>query len=132
MLVNWRDAPRAMSMRAGADRQVVSGQHSSVVRVVTEPTAVFNGEEHRHANEQWLVVIRGRVRVICDGDEVDAATGDVVFFPAHSWHAAIGVGPEGCEYLELSAPPRFDLLPGGLLPSPMEFRRPSGVHAGNR
>ncbi|HXM54158.1 MAG TPA: cupin domain-containing protein [Candidatus Dormibacteraeota bacterium] len=125
--MNWDRAPQAIAMRAGADRQVVSGQHSSVVRVVTEPSAPFDGEQHRHANEQWLVVIRGRLRVSCEDQEMDVHPGELVFFPANSWHAAIGVGPDGCEYLEVSAPPRFDLLPGAMVPSPMEFRRPSGV-----
>src|SRR5260221_568347 len=115
-------------MRAGASRRVVSGQHSSVVRVVTEPAAPFDGEQHRHVNEQWLVVIRRPLRGVCDDREVDVEAGDLVFFPANSWHAAIGVGPDGCEYLELSAPPRLDLLPGGLMPSPMEFR-PAAVTA---
>jgi mannose-6-phosphate isomerase-like protein (cupin superfamily) len=122
MLVDWRTAPRAVRMRPGADRWTVSGQHSSLVRVLTEPTAVFDGEQHRHLNEQWLVVIRGRLRIICDDMALELAAGDVAFFPANSWHAAMGVGPDGCEYLELSAPPRLDLLPGSLIPSPMEFR----------
>ena len=126
-MVNWDRAPQAIAMRAGADRQVVSGQHSSVVRVVTEPGARFDGEQHRHVNEQWLIVIRGRLRVSCGDQEMDVRPGELVFFPANSWHAAIGVGPDGCEYLEVSAPPRLDLLPGALVPSPMEFRRPSEV-----
>lgn len=126
MIVNWQRAPQAVAMRSGAERRVVSGQHSSVVRVVTEPSAVFDGEQHRHRNEQWLIVVRGRLRIVVDDREADVGAGDLAFFPANSWHAAIGVGPEGCEYLELSAPPRLDLLPGGLMPSPMEYRRAAG------
>jgi mannose-6-phosphate isomerase-like protein (cupin superfamily) len=113
-------------MRAGASRRVVTGEFSSVVRVLTEPDAIFDREEHRHPNEQWLVVVRGRLQVVCDGREHDLRAGDVVFFPAHAWHAAVGVGDEGCEYLELSAPGRLDLLPGALVPCPMEFRSHPG------
>jgi mannose-6-phosphate isomerase-like protein (cupin superfamily) len=132
MLVNWRQAPSAYSMRAGATRTVVSGQHSSLVRAVTEPTATFDGEQHRHDNEQWLVVLRGQLRVVCDDREMELEAADVAFFPANSWHAALGVGQEGCEYLELSAPPRLDLLPGALTPSPLEFRHPTGNHPAQR
>jgi quercetin dioxygenase-like cupin family protein len=97
-----------------------------VVSVETEPTAEFDGRAHRHPNEQWVVVIDGQLRMTCDGNELDLRVGDVVYVPPDSWHAAVGVGPDGARYLEFSAPPRLDLLPDSVVPSPVEFA-PSGA-----
>lgn len=121
MLIDWDRVSQAPSMRAAAVRKFVTGQHSSVVHVVTEPTARFDGRPHRHFHEQWIVVIAGRLQVTCGGTEFDLGTGDVVFVPSNVWHAAVGVGPRGATYLEFSAPPRLDLLPDGIVPSALEF-----------
>ncbi|SRR6266700_5159294 len=123
MLIDWQQAPLTHSIREDAPRRVVSGAHISVVRVVTAPTARFDRVQHRHVNEQWLVVTSGTLRVICAGEEVEVGPGDVVYFPSESPHAAVGVGAEGAEYLEFSAPPRFDLLPGSVVPTPLGYDR---------
>jgi quercetin dioxygenase-like cupin family protein len=127
MLIDWEQAPATHSMRAGASRRVVSGLHTTVVRVETAPTARFDGVPHRHLNEQWVVVVGGRLRLTCGDEEFDLRCGDVVHVPAGSWHAAVGVGAEGARYLEFSTPPRPDLLPGSLAPSPLEYASPAAA-----
>lgn len=124
MLVDWRRAPVCDGLRAGAERRVVSGARSSVVYVETSATATFDGVVHRHEHEQWVVVLEGTLVIRCDEEDVDAVAGDLVYIPPQSWHGAVAVGEAGARYLELSAPPRVDLLPGSLVASPLELRSP--------
>lgn len=108
-------------MRAGSRRKGICGAKISAVRVVTGADAEFDGKTHWHENEQILVMISGTVRLVIDGKEVEAKAGDLVFFPAGSRHAAIGVGPEGCVYYEIFSPARPDQLPGWVGPSVLRF-----------
>jgi mannose-6-phosphate isomerase-like protein (cupin superfamily) len=121
VLIDWDGLPQAQSIRIGAERKFVTGQHSSVVHVSTQPDADFDGRPHRHPHEQWIVVTAGRLQISCADNKFDLSAGDVVFVPSHVWHAAVGVGPEGATYLEFSSPPRLDLVPHGILPSALEF-----------
>jgi mannose-6-phosphate isomerase-like protein (cupin superfamily) len=121
VFINWDGIPQTQSIRAGAVRRFATGQHSSVVHVVTEPTAAFDGRPHRHPHEQWIVVTAGRLQVTCADEKFDLGVGDVVFVPSNVWHAAVGVGQEGATYLEFSSPPRLDLVPNGIVPSALEF-----------
>ncbi len=52
---------------------------------------------------------------------MEANPGDLIFFPAGSRHAAIGVGPEGAVYYEIFAPARPDQLPGWVGSSVLRF-----------
>ncbi|QNP68114.1 cupin domain-containing protein [Streptomyces roseirectus] len=121
MFLDWNSQPETHRMRAGASRHVASGQHSSVVRVVTDPGAEFDGRPHRHPHEQWVVVTAGELTLSCGEKKHTLGAGDVLFVPGGQWHAALGVGEQGAVYLEFSAPPRLDLLPGSVLPSALEF-----------
>jgi quercetin dioxygenase-like cupin family protein len=121
MLIDWADAPRAPGMRPGAERRVVTSEQATVVHVVTEPTAPFDGVAHRHDHEQWVVVTAGTLRFRCGDSETEMHAGDLVHVPPRQWHAATGVGRDGATYLEISVPPRLDLLPGSLVASPLEF-----------
>lgn len=112
MLIDWNKIPLVAGMRAGSDRKGICGDKISAVRVVTAPDAVFDRKTHWHDNEQILVMVSGLVRLVIDDKEFDAHPGDLVFFPAGSRHAAVGVGPEGAVYYELFAPARPDQLPG--------------------
>lgn len=123
MVIDWSQIPAAAGMRAGTTRRAVAAALLSAVRVTTEPDADFDGTTHRHDNEQLLVMIRGRLQLRVDDAEFWAEPGDLVFFPPGSWHAAVGVGPEGAEYYEIFAPPRLDQLPGWLGASALEFNQ---------
>ncbi|MEX1662465.1 cupin domain-containing protein [Thioclava sp. 15-R06ZXC-3] len=121
MLIDWSALPTVGGMRAGSDRQGICGDKISAVRVVTEPDAEFDGKTHWHENEQLLVMVEGMVRVTIDDREMEANPGDLIFFPAGSRHAAIGVGPEGAVYYEIFAPARPDQLPGWVGSSVLRF-----------
>lgn len=121
MLIDWEKMMPAESLRAGAVRRFATGQQISVVYVETDPQAQFDGRPHRHPHEQWVVVTAGLLRMARDGSRFELSEGAVAFFPANSWHAAVGVGPAGARYLEFSAPPRLDLLPDSLVPNALEF-----------
>lgn len=121
MLIDWNKIPLVAGMRAGSDRKGICGDKISAVRVVTAPDAVFDRKTHWHDNEQILVMVSGLVRLVIDDKEFDAHPGDLVFFPAGSRHAAVGVGPEGAVYYELFAPARPDQLPGWVGKSVLRF-----------
>lgn len=122
MKIDWSKLPEVAGMRAGSDRKGVCGNKMSAVRVTTAPGTQFDGKTHWHENEQMLVMVSGTCRLVIDGDEFDVGPGDLVFFPAGSRHAAIGVGPEGCVYYELFAPARPDQLPGWIGSSVLRFQ----------
>ena len=121
MLIDWNTIPFTPGMRAGSERQGICADKLSAVRVVTTRDAVFDGKTHWHDNEQLLVMIAGMVRLVVDGREFEAHPGDLVFFPAGSRHAAIGVGTEGAVHYEIFAPPRADQLPGWVGKSVLRF-----------
>jgi len=121
MQIDWEKIPEVAGMRAGSARKGICGDKISAVRVETASDAVFDGKTHWHDNEQILVMISGKCQLIVDDKEFDAVPGDLVFFPAGSRHAAIGVGPEGCVYYELFAPARPDQLPGWVGNSVLRF-----------
>jgi quercetin dioxygenase-like cupin family protein len=121
MLVDWDSLPEIVGMRAGSRRRGICGEKMSAVRVVTDSDAEFDGRTHWHDNEQMLIMVSGSVRLRIDDHEMEAKAGDLVFFPAGSRHAAIGVGPEGCVYYELFSPARPDQLPGWVGPSVLRF-----------
>lgn len=121
MLIDWTALPTVGGMRAGSDRQGICGDKISAVRVVTDAGAQFDGKTHWHENEQLLVMVEGMVKLTIDGREMEAHPGDLVFFPAGSRHAAIGVGPDGAVYYEIFAPARPDQLPGWVGSSVLRF-----------
>lgn len=121
MLIDWDKIPAVTGMRAGSTRKGVCAEKMSAVLVTTSPDAKFDGKTHWHDNEQMLIMISGSVTLKIDDRIVEARPGDLVFFPPGSRHAAIGVGPQGCVYYELFAPPRPDQLPGWIGTSVLRY-----------
>lgn len=121
MLINWDRLPKVQGMRAGSSRAGICAEKISAVRVETLPDADFDSKTHWHDNEQLLVMVSGMVRLRIDEKEIEAHPGDMVFFPAGSLHAAIGVGPQGAVYYEIFAPARPDQLPGWVGGSVLRF-----------
>jgi mannose-6-phosphate isomerase-like protein (cupin superfamily) len=93
----------------------------SAVRVTNAPDAVFDGKTHWHDNDQILIMLSGSITLMVDGKEVECGSGDLVFFPSGSRHAAIRIGKEGAVYYELFAPARPDQLPGWVGGSILRF-----------
>jgi quercetin dioxygenase-like cupin family protein len=112
MKIDWSKLPRIAGMRSGSSRAAICGNLISAVRVETAADCEFDGRTHWHDNEQLLVMVSGEATVRIEGVDHVVAPGDLLFFPAGSRHAAVGVGPEGCTYYEIFAPARPDQLPG--------------------
>jgi len=69
------------------------------------PPRVLAAPLHRHSGEdEYSVVLEGRLGVFQDGDEVVATPGDVVFKPRDHWHTFWNAGDEPLRILELIAP----------------------------
>ena len=63
---------------------------------------------HRHSREdEYSLVLAGRLGVFEDGDEVVASPGDLVFKPRGRWHTFWNAGDEPLRVLEL-------IVPGGI------------------
>jgi len=121
MQIDWSKLPSAPGMRAGSERKAICGEKMSAVRVTTAADAKFDGKTHSHDNEQMLIMISGSVTLTIDGEVFEARSGDLVFFPPGSKHAAVGVGRDGAVYYELFAPARTDQLPGWIGPSILQY-----------
>lgn len=121
MRIDWSQATTGPGMRQGATRTSVAAERSSVTRVTTTADAEFDGRTHRHDHEQWLVMLNGALELTDDGERYWVTAGDVVLFPRHTWHAAVGVGDAGAEYLEIFTPARYDQLHGYVAQSPLEW-----------
>jgi quercetin dioxygenase-like cupin family protein/uncharacterized damage-inducible protein DinB len=58
---------------------------------------------HQHANEQFSVVLRGRIRFTLADREVDVTAGEVIHLPSNAPHGAEAM--EETEVLDIFAPP---------------------------
>jgi quercetin dioxygenase-like cupin family protein len=121
MRVDWSSVPTTRGLRPGSERKAVAGELLSVVKVATAPDAEFDRRLHRHPHEQLLVMVGGLVTLQIEHDVFEVGAGELVLIPRGSWHGAVGVGPDGCDYYEVFAPPRVDYLPGYIGRSPLEF-----------
>ncbi|MEU8433262.1 cupin domain-containing protein [Streptomyces sp. NPDC029216] len=121
MKIDWNDHEEVKVEGVALTRRFAFGQEMSCLRVVADQPGDLNLEPHWHENEQWVVVTQGSIRFVCEGDEYQLDAGDVAFIPARQRHTATLVGDEGAVLLELSAPPRLDLVPGSILPSAMKY-----------
>ena len=75
---------------------------------------------HRHSREdEYSIVLEGRLGVFQDGEEVVATPGDIVFKPRGHWHTFWNAGDGQLRVLELIAPGGLEALfrrlaePGG-------------------
>ncbi|WP_418025413.1 cupin domain-containing protein (plasmid) [Paracoccus sp. TD-10] len=121
MKIDWNNLPPAGGMRPGSSRKGICGDLISAVMVDVAPETLFDGKTHWHEHEQLLIVIRGNALIVIDGKRIEAAEGEMVFFPSGSRHAVIGTGAEGCTYYEIFAPARPDQLAGWTGSSPLRF-----------
>ncbi len=119
MKINWADHQVLPAEGIALTRRLALGQEISCLQVVAASSGRLNMTPHRHSNEQWVVCVNGSVSFVCGDTEYQLGAGDVAFIPAGLPHTATSVGAAGATLLELSAPPRLDLVPGSLVPSSM-------------
>lgn len=121
MLIDWEKLPAEQNLRPGFMRRAIAAERISAVRVVADATTTFDGRLHHHEHEQLLVMLKGEMHLQVGEEKITAHPGDMVFFPPHVNHGAIGVGPAGAEYYEIFTPSRTDQLPGWIGPSIMQY-----------
>ena len=79
-------------------------------RLVEHPSGV-NVEPHRHANEQIVWMLKGKMEFRLDSEQRVCGPGDVVVIPGGTEHEAWF--REDTEVIDFFAPPRDDFLLGG-------------------
>jgi mannose-6-phosphate isomerase-like protein (cupin superfamily) len=97
---------------AGAlDRYLIDSADSGGLVAVVEHTVaprVLAAPVHRHSREdEYSIVIEGRLGVLQDDQEVVSTAGDVVFKPRGHWHTFWNAGDQSLRLLEI-------ITPGGL------------------
>jgi mannose-6-phosphate isomerase-like protein (cupin superfamily) len=108
---------------AGVDRYLVESRDSNGMVALVEqilPPRGLAAPLHRHSREdEYSVVLEGRLGVFQDGEEVVATPGDIVFKPRGHWHTFWNAGDGQLRILELIAPAGLEELfrrlaePGG-------------------
>src|SRR3712207_4613662 len=97
-----------------ADRFMVDGadtggrfamlQHLFAPRALAAPL-------HRHRDEdEYTLVLTGRIGAVLDGEEVVAGPGDLLFKPRGQWHTFWNAGDEPATCLELISPAGLEEL----------------------
>lgn len=90
---------------------------------------------HRHSREdEFSLVLEGRMGAVSDGDEVEAAAGDLLWKLRNAWHTFWNCGDSPLRILEVITPGGLDELFGALdgLDCPRSrtclsgWRRPTG------
>jgi mannose-6-phosphate isomerase-like protein (cupin superfamily) len=105
------------------DRYLIESADSGGALAVVEHTlapGVLAAPVHRHSREdEYSIVLEGRLGVFEDGVEVYATAGDVVFKRRGRWHTFWNAGEEPLRVLELISPGGIEALfrklaePGG-------------------
>lgn len=91
------------TLAPGIDTRIFVGDQAMMSVVRFEPDS--QGEIHRHAEEQWGVLLSGDGIRIQDGLEVPVSKGDFWLTPSHVEHG-FTAGASGAAVLDIFAPPR--------------------------
>ena len=80
------------------------GQNMSIGYLKMEPGT--SSTPHSHADEQFIYILKGTVRLAIDGGIHDASAGDLVHFPPGAVHEIEVAGGETAEFLLSRGPSR--------------------------
>ncbi len=109
----WEDFPRTQNLRKGTWRHAVTLDHLTVQRGEIEPDTKFDaGSVHRHPEDQIIVMLKGKLHLQIGDEQNWIETGELAAIPGGVFHSAVGVGPEGAQYIEILSNGRMDYLPG--------------------
>ena len=73
-------------LSATISRKMMSGEHSTLARVVLAKGAIV--PRHAHASEQFSWIVSGALRFLFDGRELVVRAGEILFIPSNEPHAA--------------------------------------------
>lgn len=86
-------------------RQVLeSGQHTQVV-IMSIPPGGKIGEEVHLDNDQVLYLVKGKGKVVLDGEEKSFRSGDLVLVKAGTMHDFVNTGSEDLKIITTYSPP---------------------------
>ncbi len=88
------------------ETRLVIGKHVMISFIEQQPGASF--PEHKHENEQILIMLEGTEDHIIDGDVIKIEAGDVVFHPPNVSHG--GSTSTGYKGIDIFCPPREDYI----------------------
>lgn len=103
-------AGTARMLAEGINARIFAGERAMLSVVTFEPGS--EGTIHRHAEEQWGVLLEGSGVRLQAGAEVPVAPGDFWRTPASVEHG-FRAGPDGAKVLDIFAPPREAYLTEG-------------------
>ncbi|MDQ6715365.1 MAG: cupin domain-containing protein [Actinomycetota bacterium] len=87
-----------------------SGQRFALVEHRFDPRALA-APMHRHRNEdEYSIIVEGRMGAVLGGTEVFGTAGDVIFKPRDQWHTFWNAGDEPLVVLELISPAGLERL----------------------
>jgi gluconolactonase len=89
----------------GANSRLIAGRGAQLSFLSMNPDAVF--PDHRHPEEQLMLVLRGGIDEVILDRVVHMEKGDVLLLPGDMIHGGI-VGELGCDVLDVFWPPRPD------------------------
>ena len=120
----WLDVPETLNLRKGTTRRAVALDGLTMQRGETAPDTAFDERTiHRHPEDQFIIVLEGRLRMRIDEEEEWLEPGGFAAIPGGAFHSATGVGPEGAKYIEVLSAGRIDYLPGYVGEPKNEFLR---------
>lgn len=104
-----RDLP-TIEPWAGAKGRVLQTDNATLIVFDLEPKVVV--ETHKHAVEQFGVVVKGSLAMIIAGEQRILTAGDTYRIPAGAAHG-VRVFEEPTQVIDVYSPPRTDLFTGG-------------------
>jgi len=93
----------ARELAPGVTTRIFPGEQAMLSVVSIAPGA--EGTVHSHPEEQWGVLLEGSAVRIQGGEEIQVKKGDFWRTPGGVPHT-MRAGPEGCQVLDVFAPPR--------------------------
>lgn len=93
----------ARELAPGVSTRIFPGEHAMLSVVTIAPNG--EGTMHSHPEEQWGVCLEGTAIRIQGGEEIPVKKGDFWRTPGGVPHT-MRAGAEGCQVLDIFAPPR--------------------------
>ena len=105
-IIHYRDVT-PVELIPGIKGHIVSAERLMINVLTAQPHSVM--PNHRHENEQMMIVLDGEADIAVDGKLYHMEKGDVVIFPSNVDHAA-HISDKGFSVIDIFSPPRQDFL----------------------
>lgn len=87
-------------------RQMFNGEHTTVARISLVKGTIV--QRHIHTNEQYTLVLSGRMKMVFDDGETELHPGEMVFITSNVPHTVKAL--EACVSLDFFSPLREDWI----------------------